>query len=280
MPELPEVETVRRVMERVLVAKRIREVELPEDPYLLQKRPAEPFREILDGAYVQGVGRKGKTWWLELEGRGFVLGHLGMAGWIREMGAETIRLKEHGNAPLDDETGRPRFLRLMLTAEDGRRIAFTDGRRLGRLWMADSLESDPKLCKLGRDAWSDLPSVQEIAKWLCTRKAPIKALLLDQAFMSGIGNWIADEVLFHARIAPMRTGQSLQPKEIEALREQIVLVIDHSVQSGADETKYPDDWLFHVRWGGSKGTETHLGHALVREEVGGRTTAWVPALQK
>lgn len=279
MPELPEVETVRRVMERVLSGKTIASVELPEDPILLEKRPAQPFREALSGAFVEKIGRRGKYWWLELRDRPTIFGHLGMTGWIRELGADTIRLKEHGSAPLDDESGRPRFLRLMLEAEDGRKIAFTDGRRLGRMWMADSPDADPRVAKLGPDVWTEMPSVADLAQKVLRKRAPIKAILLDQAIFAGVGNWIADEALYQARIAPQRLGASLSMDELARLREVLWKIVDHAVEVGADEKHYPEDWLFHVRWGGAKGADVILGRTIVRETIGGRTTAWVPDLQ-
>lgn len=280
MPELPEVETVRRVIERALLGQVLTEVELPEDPILLQKRPAEPIRELLLGATVTGVGRKGKFWWIELDRKPWVFGHLGMAGWIREIGEFTIRLKEHGTAPLDDETGRPRFLRLMLTGANGRRIAFTDGRRLGRLWLADSPEDCPRTNRLGPDIWQFPPNGEEIQTRLKGRKAPIKAMLLDQELFCGVGNWIADEVLFHSRIAPARAGGSLSAEEADLLAKNLFSITDLSVNVGANSEDFPKDWLFHYRWGGDKGHDSIDGHLIIREQIGGRTTAWCPNIQK
>ena len=112
------------------------------------------------------------------------------------------------------------------------------------------------------------------------RKAPIKALLLDQRILSGIGNWIADEALYHARIAPARTASSLSSAELSALRRAIHYVVKTAVDAGADETRYPKGWMFHHRWGGARGVEKIGGKHIVRDTVGGRTTAWVPGLQK
>ncbi len=280
MPELPEVETVRRLMERVLGGKVIVEVDLPDDPILLSKADAEPIRELLLGASVKKVGRKGKYWWLELDRKPWLFGHLGMTGWIRELGAPTIRLREHGEAPLDDENGRPRFLKLMLTTDEGRRIAFTDGRRLGRLWLSDSPESDKRIQKLGFDAWLEVPEAERLFDQLKKRKAPLKAVLLDQSVFAGVGNWIADEVMLQARLAPQRLGASLSLAEVSALREALLSVMEHAVEVGADKERFPKDWIFHARWGGKRGEPTYHGHEIRRDTVGGRTTAWVPDLQK
>ncbi len=280
MPELPEVETVCRVLRRVLQGKKIKSVEVADDSLVLVKAPKEAFEKALLGRTVTGIGRKGKYWWIELDEPPVVFGHLGMAGWVREIGAGSIRLREHGNAPFDDENGRPRFLKLLIEAEDGGKVVMTDGRRLARLWLSESADSDSKIRQLGRDMYSDPWTPDDLAKVLAKRKAPIKALLLDQKYFAGVGNWIADEVLYQARISPKRLGSELSRTEVEALIVAIKDVLALAVEAGADSDKYPDSWLFQHRWGGSKGSDQIMGQAIVREDVGGRTTAWVPSVQK
>jgi len=267
-------------MRRVLQGRRIAEVEVVPDDIVMGSTPPEAFVEAMKGAAVTGIGRKGKYWWIELDRTPWVFGHLGMAGWIRELGAPTTRLREHGNAPLDDKEGRPRFLKLMITAEDGRRIAFTDQRRLARLWLGDDPKSDSRIKELGFDCYDELPSAKDLRTYLMKRKAPIKAILLDQSLFAGIGNWIADETLWHARISPKRSADSLSPKEVERLRSAIEMVMHVAVEAGADSSKYPEDWLFTSRWGGKKGRTDIGGKKIIRETVGGRTTAWVPSVQK
>lgn len=280
MPELPEVETVRRIMERVLKGQRIADAEVVPDDIVMGSTPPEAIREALVGRTVTGVGRKGKYWWIELDEKPWVFGHLGMTGWIRELGAATVRLREHGNAPLDDQDGRPRFLKLLITAEDGRRISFTDQRRLARLWLGDDPAADSRIKELGFDCLNKLPSAKELLPLINKRKAPIKAVLLDQSLFAGVGNWIADETLYHAGIAPKRTGDTLSAKEVSKLRDALDMVVRTAVDAGADSDKYPDDWLFSSRWGGKKGRTEIGGKKIVREPVGGRTTAWVPSVQK
>lgn len=280
MPELPEVETVRRLIERAFLGKRVAEAEVVADEIVLGGAPADLVRGSVEGRMVTGVGRKGKYWWVEFEERPWLFGHLGMAGWVREVGEHTIRLREHGEAPLDDETGRPRFLKLRLRSEDGREVVMTDGRRLARLWLGQGPDSDTRVLALGPDAWTDLPSAKDIFGILQRRKAPMKALLLDQKLFAGVGNWIADEALYQAGISPQRLGCELSFEEVGLLREKLWLIIDLAVEVGADSGRYPEGWMFHYRWGGSKGEEAIGGHQIRRDQVGGRTTAWVPALQR
>jgi formamidopyrimidine-DNA glycosylase len=277
MPELPEVETVRRCLDSVLAGQRIVDAEVLEDSIVLKGAAASTVREQLVGRTVSGTGRKGKTWWIEFDDEPWLYGHLGMSGWIRELGAPTIRLKEHGEAPLDDPEGRPRFLKLLLTAESGRRVALTDGRRLARLWVGAHSSREPALEKLGPDAWLEQPDLRPLME---KRKAPIKAILMDQAIVSGIGNWIADEVLYQARIRPSRPCNELKPAEWAALQAALAEILDLAVRVGADSAQFPAGWMFHHRWGGGKGAEFIDGHSIIRETVGGRTTAWCPDLQK
>ena len=280
MPELPEVETVCRVLRAVLQGKRIAEVKVDLDDIVLGGTPPEAVRECLLGHAVQNVGRKGKYWWLELDEKPWLFGHLGMSGWIRELGSDTIRLQSHGSSPMDNAEGVPKFLKLLITADDGRKIAFTDGRRLGRLWLGSSPAEDSRIKRLGFDVRDDLPSTGDMIRAIEKRKVSIKGVLLDQSVFAGIGNWIADEVLYQSRIAPARLANSLSREEVNALRESILLVVEHSVNVGADHMKYPESWLFIHRWGGNRGSQEINGYPIVREAIAGRTTAWVPGLQR
>jgi formamidopyrimidine-DNA glycosylase len=281
MPELPEVETVCRVMRRALQGQRITRVEVVPDAIVFSGVAPKAIEKALLRRSVREVGRHGKFFWLALDGAGpIVFGHLGMSGWIRAVGRQGTRLHGHGDAPFDDAEGRPRFLKLRIEARDGSGIVLTDPRRLGRVWLGSSPETEPRLARLGRDAFDDLPTASELHALFGRRRIPIKAVLLDQGALSGIGNWIADEVLYQSRIAPKRSAASLTAVEVAALRRSIRSVLAHAVKVGADHHRFPKSWLFEHRWGGTRGVEQIAGQPIVREEVGGRTTAWVPTRQK
>lgn len=281
MPELPEVETVRRTIRRALRGERIAHVEVVPDPIVFDGMKPEVIRRALLGRTVKDVGRQGKFFWLTFTGEGpNLFGHLGMSGWVREIGREGTRLHGHGDAPFDDAQGRPRFLKLGIAARSGRGIVLTDPRRLGRVWLGPTPEQDSRVKRLGPDALEALPSAKELSALFARRKIPIKAVLLDQSALAGIGNWLADEVLYQSRIAPKRAAASLSATEVGALRRAIVSVLSHAVKVSADHEKFPKSWLFEHRWGGSRGAQRIGGQQIVREEVGGRTTAWVPSRQK
>lgn len=281
MPELPEVETVCRVIRDVLQGEVVTEVEVVRDAVFFKGASPRAIERALLGRRVEAVGRRGKFFWLQLNGEGPTLfGHLGMSGWVRAVGVEGTRLHGHGATPFEDERGRPRFLKLGIAARAGRGIVLTDPRRLGRVWLGSAPEEDARVQRLGPDAFDSLPNVSQLMALFARRKIPIKALLLDQGALAGIGNWLADEVLYQSRIAPKRPAASLTAAEVKALRRAVVTVLTRAVNAGADHKKYPKTWLFEHRWGGSRGAEQIGGRRIVREEVGGRTTAWVPTRQK
>ena len=283
MPELPEVEAVCRMFRRGLQGKRIVRATMRPDDIVMGSTPPEAFVEAIEGRTLRGVGRKGKYWWLDFGEAPVVFGHLGMSGWVRPVhgaGEPWTRLHSHGKVKQDEDDGTPRFLNMMLEAEDGTRLAMTDGRRLARLWLGESPEKDPRVSALGRDAYDDLPDAEALRAMFGKSAAPIKALLLAQDRLTGIGNWIADEVLFRAGIFPGKRAKEMVPEEWTRLHNAIEGVLAHAVHVEANYEHFPQDWLFHHRWGGGKGA-THLdGREIVRETIGGRTTAWVPEIQK
>jgi formamidopyrimidine-DNA glycosylase len=281
MPELPEVETVCRVIRHALGGKRITRVEVVPDSIVFAGAAPKTIEKALLGRTVCAVGRRGKFFWLTLDGEGpTVFAHLGMSGWIREVGFEGTRLHGHGKAPFEDEQGRPRFLKLGVFSPAGSGFVLTDPRRLGRVWLGPSPEHDSRVKRLGPDAFDELPTARELHALFGRRRIPIKAVLLDQGALAGIGNWIADEVLYQARIAPKRSAASLSEAEVAVLRRAIRSVLAHAVKVGADHQHFPKSWLFEHRWGGTRGADQIGGQRIVREEVGGRTTAWVPTRQK
>lgn len=279
MPELPEVETVRRTMEQVLLGRKIAEAEFVEDDIVFRGHNSQELTSLFTNRTVSAVKRHGKYWWIETDQKPFLLGHLGMAGWIRELGQPTIRLREHGNAPLEDEAGRPRFLKWLLTSDQGRRVAMTDQRRFAKVWLTTDPNADKSIRQLGPDVYNTPWTTQDLYPLLQKRKVAIKAALLDQKLFCGVGNWIADEVLYQAAIAPARLTNSLSKSEAENLLAALQAILKQAVEVGADKEQFPTDWLFHVRWGGSKGHDVISGQQIIRETIGGRTTAWVPSRQ-
>jgi formamidopyrimidine-DNA glycosylase len=264
VPELPEVEASRRKLERRLRGRRIREVAAADDPVVFGGTRPASMVSALRGRRVKAVRRRGKHHWLELDRRPWLAVHFGMTGWFRY-----YRKPEE----------RPRFLKLELLTDDGHRIAYTDPRRFGRIRLQHDPASEPPIARLGFDPLEGLPPARELMAHLARRKAPLKAVLLDQSLFAGVGNWVADEVLYQARLSPRRPARSLTAPEVRRLRQRLHGVIERAVAVDADSGRFPRSWLFHTRWGRRAGSLTARDEPIVHETIGGRTTAWVPTRQ-
>jgi formamidopyrimidine-DNA glycosylase len=282
LPELPEVESVRRRLRRALRGRRILGVEASNDPIVLGDLPAAALVAALRGRCIEDVRRKGKHLYFVLDQPPWPLFHFGMTGWFH-IDREDRERRIHGRAkrrvPIP-ATGPRRFQRVAIDVEGGTRAVFTDPRRFGRIRLQRDPLNEPPLSLLGFDVLDELPPAASLRALLARRQAPIKAVLLDQALFAGVGNWIADEVLYQARIRPDRAAASLAPAEVAALRRAIVSVVRRAVAVDADSARFPRSWLFHHRWGRNADAVTRSGERIVHATIGGRTTAWVPARQR
>ncbi|HUG36448.1 MAG TPA: DNA-formamidopyrimidine glycosylase family protein [Candidatus Limnocylindrales bacterium] len=279
MPELPEVETGCLLVRRVAAGRRIVGVEAAPDPIVFERVPPERITRALLGRRVKAVRRHGKHFWLELDQRPWPIFHFGMAGGVHVPRRRSVRLVSHGEKG-PGAAWPPRFTKLVLTFEDGGQLAVTDARRLGRIRLRMDPATEPPISLLGFDALRGLPSSAHFIGLVKVRGAPIKALLLDQSFSAGVGNWIADEVLYRARIDPRRRARTLSPAEARRLRLALRDVVATAVRVRADSDRFPRTWLFHYRWGKQMGALTARGEAIRHITVGGRTPAWVPAIQR
>lgn len=270
MPELPEVECWgRRVAERVCLHQTIVSVYAKPDEHIViadpRKQGPRKLKAALNGRTVESCLRRGKQMWWTLSGDGpHPLWHFGMTGAF------------HTYATTAE---RPKFLKVELTLEDGTRFGFADPRRFGRVHLAEDPENEPPLNQLGPDAWLECPALGWWSTELARRKTPIKALLLNQSFLAGVGNWIADEVCYQSRIAPQRIARELTADEVKRLRTKLKHILQKACDTEADYTRFPKTWLFHHRWGKNEDALTGRGEEIAFDTVGGRTTAWVPKVQ-
>ncbi len=290
MPELAEVETVRKFLDKNLRGKKIKEVDVDlTDRYLFAFAQPKTVRDTLTGAKVTGTGRRGKYFWINFSGRPSLIIHLGMSGNFSIKLAKSKSEHRHlwGGITLQSDgkskNERPEhlwFCRFLMKASDGTEVALLDPRRFGRVWLSDEPLGHPRIKKLGYDPLIDFPTAKELALLLRKRRNAIKAVLLDQSLFAGIGNWLADEILFQARLSPHRKASELTSVEVARLRKYVLSVVKKAVSVDADYERFPKTWLFHHRWGKSKSAKVSTGAKIIHEEVGGRTSAWVPTLQK
>jgi len=268
MPELPEVECWgRRVAEKHCLGRTIRAVYAkPDERIVIDGVSPRKFASALKGRRVEACHRRGKQmWWTLSDGGPSPLWHFGMTGAFRHY---------------DKVADRPKFLKVELTLDDGTRFGFVDPRRFGRIRLVDDPLNQPPLCELGPDAHHELPTTAWFVKQLARRKTAIKALLLNQSFLAGIGNWIADEVCYQSKLAPQRIANELSPDEIKRLRAKLKHILQKACDWEADYTHFPQTWLFHHRWGKNEDALTGRGEEIAFDVVGGRTTAWVPKVQQ
>ncbi len=276
MPELAEVESARALAHRIAAGRTVVAVHCADDPIVFVDGPTD-VAAALQGARIANTGRRGKYLWLELESRPALLLHLGMTGALRTREDEPIQLE--GSPAERDDAWPPRFTKLLLRLDDGAELAFTNARRLGRLRLRTDPAAEPPVIDLGFDPLLDLPDADEFRQALRGRRAVIKSLLLNQRFAAGVGNWIADEVLYQAGIDPHRRASELSPDESDALRRALQDVVTTAVSVDARKDRFPASWLFHRRWGRRPDQATADGHPIEHATIGGRTTAWVPAVQ-
>jgi formamidopyrimidine-DNA glycosylase len=279
MPELPEVEAARRLLARAAVGRRIVAVQSARDPIVFQGVSPARVRRALLGRRVLAARRHGKHLWLELDRRPWPCFHFGMAGGIEARGRRRARLVSEGRRSREG-IWPPRFCRLHLALDDGGEVVFRDARRLGRVRLRHDPRAEPPISLLGFDALRELPSLREFVALFAERAAPVKAMLLDQSFSAGVGNWIADEVLYQAGIDPRRRANTLTVAEIARLRARLRSVLTTAVRLGADGDRFPSKWLFHTRWSKRQRLPlTARGERIRYLTVGGRTTAWVSEVQ-
>ncbi|KAI0514926.1 formamidopyrimidine-DNA glycosylase [Xylaria bambusicola] len=294
MPEIAEVARVTHFLRQHLVGKRISHVVAQDDKNIFGKvgTTGSAFETALGGKRVVGAGNQGKYFWLELDSPPHPVMHLGMTGWIHIRGMQTAynRYAEKLSS-LDEEAWPPKFWKFHLETEGdpGVSVAFTDARRFGRVRLVDcsgsEIRSNSPLVENGPDPVVDREIFTEdyLSKKMKGRHVPIKALLLDQAMISGIGNWVGDEIMYQAGMHPEQYSDDFSDSEIAKLYKAICYVCDTAVEKLGDSDQFPEDWLFNHRWSkGKKDAAKTLpnGERLMFITVGGRTSCVVPTRQK
>jgi formamidopyrimidine-DNA glycosylase len=211
-------------------------------------------------------------------------------GWVHirgERSAYTNYYKKMKESEMDQWP--PKFTKFELTTEGepGTQVAFTDPRRFGRVRLVDCPGDDIRkhspLVENGPDPVIDLDvfTLAYLEKRMKARHVPVKALLLDQTTISGIGNWVADETLYQAKLHPEQYSDDFSDEEIKKLFESIRYVCQTAVDKLGDSGEFPKHWLFEHRWGkGAKGSKLPNGEKLAHITVGGRTSCYAPAVQK
>lgn len=263
MPELGEVEYYRRRWNPAL-KQRIERVVLRAGSRLLRGVDTQLLTKRLTGATFLSSEAAAKQMLFRFSGDAWLGIHLGMTGELKLPAPEYLPEK-HAHL-------------VLYTAQHA--LVFLDFRQFGRIQFFVGKEAPEWWTSIAPAIGSDAFTVQVVADFLARRaKAPIKAVLLMQERFPGIGNWMADEILWRAGIHPKRPAGSLKADEIKALHRETRWVAREALRLVGEEIdSIPKSWLFHHRWeDGGKCPKT--GVPLKREEIGGRTTCWSPARQ-
>ncbi|KAH7340954.1 Formamidopyrimidine-DNA glycosylase H2TH domain-containing protein [Rhizoctonia solani] len=293
MPELPEVERAAKLTHHVAAGRTIDRVETLEDTIVYTGGIThEEFAKEITGRRVLNVGRYGKVFYIELDGPGRMpVLHLGMTGMVQVKGEEPTWYRRRNKDLSADVWPPPRFLKFIMhfSATDTKpatQLAFIDARRLARIRLAREPLKEHPISELGFDPILSMPELKEFKALVLKRTCPVKALLLDQSFSAGVGNWVADEILFQSRIHPEQRASTLSDEQLQTMYDQTKSVCETAVAVNADSSQFPKDWLFKYRWG--KGEKNKTDMILANGEkaklkwltVGGRTSAVVEQLQK
>lgn len=204
MPELPEIETVRRDLDKSILGARIARVQA-EDPLIMPAPEARKMKRILRGQTIELLGRCGKVLVISVSGGWSVLQRFGMTGQMYPQPAAQ---------PLPPHT------RMVWELEDGRRLVYRDARRFGQTRLVKTADLERALgedCRLGHDALLSDLSAEEFSALLADHSVPVKNFLLDQTHLAGIGNIYASEILHRCRIHPETPANALTPRQTRLL---------------------------------------------------------------
>ncbi|HEX2082845.1 MAG TPA: bifunctional DNA-formamidopyrimidine glycosylase/DNA-(apurinic or apyrimidinic site) lyase [Xanthomonadaceae bacterium] len=275
MPELPEVETTRRGLAPHVEGRRVKAVTLRR-PDLRWPIPPE-IREALPGQRIDTVRRRAKYLLLDTAA-GSALLHLGMSGSLRVLPASTaVREHDHVDIVLNGGSGRP-----------GRVLRFNDPRRFGCLLWQPAGELHPLLHGLGPEPLSPEFDGDYLFERSRGRRAPVKAFLMDQRIVVGVGNIYAAEALFAAGISPLRAAGRVSRERYAQLAEAVRGILAHAIERGGTTLRdflapdgapgYFEQELAAYGRGGLPCPR--CGRPLRQADIGQRSTAWCPHCQR
>jgi formamidopyrimidine-DNA glycosylase len=277
MPELPEVETVANGVHARVHGQSVRSVWTSNKPQTF-KSPPQEIADVLTGSRIDRVHRVGKT---------IVLDLTRSAGHAKQPAQFLVHLGMTGRLLVSTpETPIPPHTHAILTLSSGRELRFVDARRFGRLSVVASAGDETKYEGPGREPLTI--DLQDFIALFCKRRTPIKAALLNQSLLHGVGNIYADESLFHAGIRPSRHAGRLTRAELTRLRTALSKVLTEAIQlGGSSVSDYVDAdgvagfFQLHHHVYSRTGQPCRIcGTPIKRIVIGGRSTHFCPTCQK
>jgi len=268
LPELPEVETIRRDLEPLILGTTIGGVEIYW-PGSIARPSVQEFEDLLTGRTILRLGRRGKYLVFVLSGGWNLIVHLAMTGHL-----------------LIDHVGRDKHTRAVFHLEDGRNLLFVNMRKLGRLYLVK--DAQEVVGRLGPEPLEAEFTPQRLAHLLANRRGALKPLLLNQRFLAGLGNIYADEALFVAGLHPQRRADTLNSEEVKRLCRAIRLVLKEGLKDGGttleayrrpneEKGRHQERLRVFRRTGGPC---PRCGATIERIVLGGRSTYFCPRCQR
>jgi formamidopyrimidine-DNA glycosylase len=278
MPELPEVEVVRRDLEREIVGRKIKAVEADGMRSIRRHHNRKQFANRLVGRKIAGVERRGKYILCRLEGGDVLVIHLGMSGQLLRTKGARVPTTKHTH--------------VVITFTQGGQLRFVDPRTFGEMFVTelDGVEKEvSELAHLGLDPLESAMSWEHFGRIVADKHQKLKSLLMDQRFLAGIGNIYSDEILFGAGLRWDRMSDSLSAQEVRRLYRAMVETLQDAVKyrgsSLADEQYVdlygkPGEFQLHHKVYAREGEACRrCRRPLVRERYGGRSTFYCDACQ-
>jgi formamidopyrimidine-DNA glycosylase len=237
MPELPEVETIRRQLEPELRNRQIERLEVLDARWTRPVDP-RPLERQVGGRTIASLRRRGKYLLLDLEGELTLVMHLRMTGnlFLVDEGDLVVAVDGSDFTPADDP-----YLRARFSLDDGRELRFSDARRFGEAFLLPTDRVEERFSgRVGIEPLSEEFTAEAIERIAAGRRAPLKSFLLDQAGIAGVGNIYADEALWRAELHPLSPAGSMRREHAEALRAGVIEALSAGLDSGGASI---DDYL-------------------------------------
>lgn len=277
MPELPEVEVIRRELERDVVGRKIKKVEVPGMRAIRRHPNKKHFIGLLEGRKIRAVERRGKYLLFRLDGSLTLVVHLGMSGQLLRATRSRAAVPNHTH--------------VILTFTQGGQLRFRDPRTFGEMFVVeeDGLGRVPELASLGVDPLETPMTWEDFGAMLLSRQVKLKPLLMDQHFLAGLGNIYSDEVLFAAGLAHDRTSDSLSDQEVRRLYRALVEILQEAVRHHGttlednaylDPSGRPGEYQEFLRAYGREGEPCRrCRRPIVRRKVGNRSSFFCEVCQ-
>jgi len=223
MPELPEVETIRRELQKKIKDKQIKNVVINFNK-IVKKLSLEEFIVKVQDKKIKEINRRGKYIIIQLDSGDKLIVHLGMTGLL-------IYPYNENSEEISEGKIKAKHNHLVFTFTDSTQLVFNDVRRFGKIFLVSNIDEVESLAKLGVEPLEDYFTEEVFIQILNKKKSnKIKSFLMKQEFISGLGNIYANEVLYRSNVHPLRLISSLNKKEIKNLYQQIKLVLSKAVE--------------------------------------------------